>query len=498
MTSFKPSPQQEAVYQWIRDENGNLILVAVAGSGKTTTVLHGASLMDGYVIYCAYNKKIADEISRKIREAGMPNRIQAGTFHSFGFRNWRNQNKNVKVDADKVKKLLGPLRVPETFEEFVAKLVSLAKQRGIGALTDIHDEDEWRYLIERHDVDQSLPEEADIDDAIGFSVMTLKKSMEMDSDTIDFDDMIFAPLAHKCRIWQNDWIVVDEAQDTNPARRALARKMLKPSGRAIFVGDPHQAIYGFTGADNDSLDLIQRAFNCKELPLTVTYRCPKKVVAMAQHWVHHIVAHETAPEGSVTAVDLEAFRKLPSSVLTHEAAMLCRNTAPLVAEAYSLIRRGIACQVEGKEIGRGLLGLLKKWKTDDLAVLEGRLNEYLNREVEKFMTREQPQKAEAVMDKVGTVMVFIEALPDGATVRDLKKQIMDLFGDTPEGQVPRVFTLSTVHKSKGREWPTVYLLNRMKLMPSPFARQEWQQQQEDNLIYVAVTRAMSALVEVNG
>ncbi len=496
--TFNPSPQQEAVYQWIRDERGNLILIAVAGSGKTTTVLHGADLMDGTVAYCAYGRKIAEEISRKLREAGKPDRIRAGTFHSFGFSNWRRQAPKVKVDADKVKKLLGPLRVPEPFEEFTVKLVSLAKQRGIGALSAIDNYDEWRYLVERHDIDSSLPDEADIEDAIGFSVLTLKKSMSLDNETIDFDDMIFAPLAHKCRIWQNDWIVVDEAQDTNPARRALARKMLKPSGRAVFVGDPHQAIYGFTGADNDSLDLIEQAYNCKRLPQTVTYRCPKSVVRMAQNWVHHIEAHETAPEGSVTSLSIDNFHKLPGTSLTNEAAMLCRNTAPLVAEAYSLIRRGIACQVEGKQIGHGLLNLLKRWKTDDLAVLEGRLHDYMLRESEKFILRGQEQKAEAVVDKVETIKVFIEALPEGATVRDLKKQIMDLFGDTPEGQAPRVFTLSTVHKSKGREWPTVYLLNRQKLMPSPFARQAWQQEQEDNLIYVAVTRAMNSLVEVVG
>ena len=54
-------------------------------------------------------------------------------------------------------------------------------------------------------------------------------------------------------------------------------------------------------------------------------------------------------------------------------------------------------------------------------------------------------------------------------------------------------TLSTVHKAKGKEYPTVLIL-RPELMPSRAARQDWQWDQEINLMYVACTRAKSTLI----
>jgi DNA helicase-2/ATP-dependent DNA helicase PcrA len=183
-------------------------------------------------------------------------------------------------------------------------------------------------------------------------------------------------------------------------------------------------------------------------------------------------------------------------MLTPAAAMLCRTTAPLVAMAYTLIRRGIACHVEGKAIGAGLLNFIAKWKTGDLDVLQKKMSDHMNKEVAKLMEKKQEKKAEALVEKIECINVIISVLPAESTVRDLRDHILKLFGDTPEGQSPKVFTLSTVHKSKGREWPTVYLLDRQGLMPSRFAKQAWQLQQERNLIYVAVTRSMQNLIEV--
>jgi Superfamily I DNA and RNA helicases len=502
----KPSVHQKAVYRWVREGSGNLILVAVAGSGKTTTILNAATMMGGYVNICAYNKKIAVEITGKLKAANQPNRIQAGTFHSFGRRNWAKMAPKAVINGYKVSEICEDLKVPEKLSEFVVDLVSMGKNRGFGVLNAIDDWAEWRRVVDHYDLDEALPLDPKkdgvidvdqiIDDGIGYAVMAYKKSLEMDYEVIDFDDMLLAPLIHEARIWQNDWLLVDEAQDTNPARRELAKRMLKPTGRAIFVGDPAQAIYGFTGADNDSLDIIRREFNCTELPLTVTYRCPKRVVDMARNWVSHITAADSAPEGVVTEITEEQFAQQPPSMFTNQAAMLCRTTAPLMGLAYGLIRRGIPCHIEGKKIGTGLLNLVGKWQTNSIEVLQKKMEDWRDREAKKFLEKKQDKKAEAVIEKVDCINVLIGVLPAEATVQDLKDHIKKLFGDTPEDKTPPHFILSTVHKSKGREWPTVYLYDRRGLMPSKFARQQWQLDQEKNLIYVAVTRAMSNLVEV--
>jgi superfamily I DNA/RNA helicase len=80
------------------------------------------------------------------------------------------------------------------------------------------------------------------------------------------------------------------------------------------------------------------------------------------------------------------------------------------------------------------------------------------------------------------------------SVYDLVSFIRTLFGDTKEGQAAKVVTLSTIHKSKGREFSVVYLLDKEGTLPSKWARKDWQLQQEANLEYVAITRAKNCLV----
>jgi DNA helicase-2/ATP-dependent DNA helicase PcrA len=501
--SQTPSPQQAAVYEFVRHGQGSARVIAVAGAGKTTTLIDAVSLMQGSVAFMAYNKKIAVEIQDRLKAGAGPS-VKAGTFHSFGFQAWRRVAPKVQVNDKKVWNIVDELKVAEILKTFVVKLVSLAKQRAVGVLQRIEDDTAWFDIIDHFDVEDSIESETDNRDAllaagVDYARAALLKSISMDKEIIDFDDMIYAPLYHDSKMWQNDWVLVDEAQDTNPARRALAKKMLRPGGRALFVGDPAQAIYGFTGADNDALDIIAAEFGCIDLPLTVTFRCPKAVTARAQTWVNHITAHETAPEGSFTTLPEEEFKKVTPDALD---AILCRNTKPLVELAYGYIRRGIGCHVEGRDIGRGLLALVGKWRTNSVSALRDKLGCYLQRETERFLAKGQEDKAAAITDKVETLYVIIDSLPTtGAednepTVDDLRSHIDQLFGDTPEGQQSRNLTLSTIHKAKGREWNRVFWYGRNRYQPSPFARQDWQLIQETNLMYVACTRAKQALVEV--
>ncbi len=331
----------------------------------------------------------------------------------------------------------------------------------------------------------------------------MKFSNERAPDLIDFDDMIYLPVVNKSmRVWQNDWLQCDECQDTNNARRALARKMLRPGGRAVFVGDPAQSVYGFVGADCDAMELIKKDFGCIELPLTISYRCPRSVVREAQALVSHIEASDTAPEGVVRScrqADLlptvqpgeingnRATRIPPVETLTAQDAILCRKTAPLVSLAFALIRAGMPCHVEGREIGAGLIALTKRWKGIKTATaLRTKLEEYRDRETAKLMAKGAETRAEALADRVECLLVLSEGCD---TVACIQEKVERLFADGAP-----TLTLSTCHRAKGREWSRVFILGRYEYMPSPWARQEWQIEQERNLIYVAITRAKHELV----
>ena len=488
------SPQQEAVFAAILNTMENLIILAVAGAGKTTVLKEICSIFTrGRIAFLAYNKKIADEIKLKVAHL---NHVQAGTFHSFGFKAMVAFSHRAKMESNKMRTLAET--ISEDTRDFALAAVGLAKQAAFGIITPIESRDAWYDLATHYELFNKLPENAGadvIERAITDAITLLKSSNAILRTSFDFDDMLYGPLYLNLPLPTFALVMVDEAQDTNPARRLFAKRMIAPGGRFVAVGDPHQAIYGFTGADNNSLDLIRDEFNCTVMPLTVTYRCPKAVVAHAQAWVNHITAADEAPEGLVRTIGFDAFNA--ESFVPNQDAILCRNTKPLVQMAFSLIRRGIGAKVEGRDIAEGLAKLAKRWKTNSLATFQTRLNDYQARETQKLMSTGKELVAEQLTDKIDTLRVIIDSLPQNSTVRDLVDKIYSLFEPDDNGKPRNVVLLSTVHKSKGREWQRVFLLGRNLYMPSKWARQAWQQEQERNLIYVAVTRAKAELVEVD-
>lgn len=532
MAEIRLNDQQQALVDYILHETGSLNLVARAGCGKTFSLIQGAirTIVEhrlGEVAIMAFNKPIADEFKEKIaalaEATGNPaftdwRTVQSGTVHSFGFGAWRRVAKGVRVDENKVRDLIADHAIEEPANTYfrsgpaVRKLVSLAKQSGFGVLVDINDVPAWLALGDHHAVDDDAEDDS-LEALAMAAIPILKESIALDREVIDFDDMILAPLLHRVRLWPKDWVLIDEAQDTNAARRALALKMLRPrTGRLIAVGDPKQAIMGFTGADSDAMDLIKEVLGSAELPLTVTYRCPKAIVREANKLVPDIIAHESAPEGIIRAVskeyevalDVAVGQTEPQTVkhpwftkenLGADDAVLCRNTKPLIECAYTMLAEGVGCRVLGREIGDGLIRLATRWKrVKTLEALLTKLDEYLARESKKWLAKGREDRLQAVEDKVGALTTIAERLiADRKTdVADLVAFINDLFGE----DVTNVVTLCTMHKSKGKEWDRVYLLDRANTLPSRYARQPWQKAQESNLEYVSVTRAKRELIDV--
>jgi superfamily I DNA/RNA helicase len=298
-----------------------------------------------------------------------------------------------------------------------------------------------------------------------------------------------------------DWVVIDESQDTSDLRREIARLHLAPSGRFIAVGDSRQAIYGFAGADHDSMDKIQKVMEAVSLPLSTCYRCAKNIVAHAQKWNPAIQSFDGQQDGIVRELDWSSFASDFSAWnFSKDDAILCRKNAPLASVAFQLLRKGIPCRIEGRDVADSIKALANRWKVTDLSKLLERLENYLQKELAKLQKRDQMHKSEQVEDKVETLKALIERCLDSGlrTKADLFSTIDRMFGETPAGQVPNCLVLSSVHRSKGLEWNRVFLLDRQQFMPSKAARTDWQIGQEQNLCYVAVTRAKQELIEVTG
>ena len=486
---------QQAVIDWVKDHlnaSGSLIVQAVAGSGKTFTIVQAAQYIPAKAkaVFLAFNKSIATELGNKL-----PSHVESKTLNALGWAVIRYRiGKHVEIDSSKTRTILNRL-YPDTEENAdvhsvrteLYNIIGKAKSHGlippgmpIPRGTYEATPERWLTLMDRYDVDPNgIGEDAFID--LANEILTA--SLE-DRDTFDFDDQLYVPVALDLPCWGYDWIIIDEAQDVSHVQRTLLSKFMRRGGlgRLIAVGDSHQAIYGFRGADSQSLANIRRLFKADELPLSITYRCPRAVVEVAQRYVPHIECSDTAEDGEVLhpkdwAVDSFGDQDL----------VVCRNTAPLIQLAYKCIAEGKQVHVMGREIGKGLVNVVKKVAGKRIKKIDA-----FNVKLDKWATAQKRKVKEGDEAKIAAIQDKVECIAilsaGRETVAELIKAIEDIFSDSSAGT-----TLATVHKAKGLEAPRVFILEP-DLMPSKWATQEWQQEQERNLMYVAVTRALETLV----
>ncbi len=520
-----PSPEQLAIFDAIENGTGNIAVDAKAGTGKTTTCVGGLKLMpiDDYVAFAAFAKDIATEIDRRVTAAKLAGEIAAkvkvGTLHKFGTIDVYKAFPKTKLQlhGEKLKRILkecpnlrtGEIGVPENIQPFVEKAYTLSRQWGAGILPSFafNRVEAWMELVEHFDLeDVFVNENGEAPDNVAelvksgcnWTVYAIKYGIKIAKEMIDFEDMMYLVLFLNLKVTQYDFLIVDEAQDLNITKRMLCRRMLAVGGRAIFVGDEDQAIFGFTGADSDSMQNIIKEFSCKVLPLDVCYRCAQVIIRYVQQWVPGIKASPTAPEGLLLTMDCEDRLFDPETNLDYENdAVICRNNAPLVSLFFKCLKKNIPARIEGRDIAKQLIELVNRWKSvRSLDQLRTRLENYLEKQTAKAMAEGREDKAGLLNDKVEAILTVIENLPDDATVKTLKQKITDMFIDTKTGEHAPALTLTSSHKAKGREWYRVFWLGQNRYNPSPYARQEWHHKQEKNLMYVTGTRAKHTLVNI--
>jgi superfamily I DNA/RNA helicase len=585
------SHYQEAIFQAFEHSADSLLIEAVAGSGKTTVLVELARIMRERMpglrgCFMAFNKSIATTLQERIGRSG---NVVAMTLHSAGWAAWRRAGGldwTPGLDEHKVSGIMRKIMTWEErkrFEETTRKLVGFAKGVGLvpSPLTNactmhefrydglVRDEDEvWRGLIEHYGLDED-------ECNIGLVRKVLAMSIEQGRERADYDDMLYLPVISGVPFDRYDVVLVDEAQDVSGIQMEMISRMtggdaietqsngrtaMSPTAaRVIAVGDRNQAIYGFRGAGTDSMDMLRERFGMRELPLSVSYRCPVSVVQHARQWVPQVEWSDGAPDGVVLGEDTDwrgqsqmamgVVLCLPAcespyygnshhpdcprawcdelqkrhmsswseeemreySLLTGQSgiskwrgpedfqpgdAILCRLTRPLIEAAFGLIRRRVACRVLGRDIGAGLVSLVRKPKfalDRPVSDWERWKDVWLAQQLKRLAEKRQFAAAGNLQDRVDTVICFIDELYSReragqiSTIGELIASIEGVFRDKgPEGMV----TLSTIHKFKGSEARRVFILDASKFMPVPWGRGGgWESQQEINCMYIAATRA---------
>lgn len=325
---------------------------------------------------------------------------------------------------------------------------------------------------------------------------------------VDFNDMIWIPVILGLPVFKNDLMLVDEFQDTNRCQQEFAKMAGR---RLILCGDPQQAIYGFAGADSDGMKRMQKDLEatprgCKILQLTVTRRCGKAIVVEAQQLVKDFEAHEANPPGIVTEAlypmqpkRTEAGRAVLEEIpyektylpLVQDGDMiLCRANGPLVNNCFRFIKRGRRATIQGRNIGDSLIALVEKLDALSVQDLLQKLGDWLVKEQQKENGQRNPSqtKLQAMQDKHDCLVAFADACKE---VHEITLKIQTIFTDDPN--VPGI-KFSSIHRAKGLEAKRVFYIqgfgrpeDKMKL---------WELEQEKNLRYVAITRAIHELCMV--
>lgn len=273
-------------------------------------------------------------------------------------------------------------------------------------------------------------------------------------------------------------------------QRDMVRRAVKPNGRAIVIGDDRQAIYGFAGADSDSLDLSQKEFNTSTLPMTVTRRCGTVITHHAAQIVRDFKALDTAARGKIIWWPEGRMR----SVVEAGDLVISRIKAPLVSACLNLIVANKPATILGTEIGRSLVGILERIAEGDgfsFYELSKHLAKYEEVEVKKALAKDDEQQVENIKDTVAALRVLNERIR-AKDMDTLCAEILKLFTDDKERN--GLITLCTAHKSKGLEADRVFILSPDKLPLTLSNAPAEIQAQESNLEYVTITRAKKVLV----
>lgn len=492
MPEIIPTPEQLTIIEAVSKTTDSLLINALAGAAKTSTLVMAAHKLPITPALCvAFNKRIAEEMAKR-----MPGHITCQTLNSVGHRAWgAARGKRLVLNSSKVYEILKERmdRIPqkenrEAFGEAFASLkraVSLAKMAGYvpSGFTSMGkslcDEAHLLDLISPQlDVEPDDWFLAELDRALSLNI-----SQAFDG-LIDFDDQIYMPTLFGAQFTKFPVVMVDEAQDLSPLNHTMLERMV--GGRLIAVGDPNQAIYGFRGAHKSSMQVLGERFGCRELTLSTSFRCPVAVVERLRFRVPQMNYPEWAKPGKV-----ERLEEWGSETIPDGAAIICRNNAPIFQIALELLRQRRSVKILGNDIGASLLKIMKKLGPDTMprdSVL-GAIKEWEN---ESLAKANEARKA-SIRDRAECLRVFGE---NGATLGEAIA-----FADAIFSADGRILLMSG-HKSKGLEYETVFHLDPFRI-PSKWARlaaeegDTSQLEQEYNLRYVIESRPMANLYLVN-
>lgn len=474
-----PTDEQLAIIEAARSTERNLLVSALAGAAKTSSlVLVGEALPATRILCLAFNKKIAVEMQERL-----PSNCTAMTLNSLGHRTWGEAcGKRLRIGSSKTYDIVSeiikeqPQSVRSSLYDNMAelmRLVDFGKACGYiptGTYDGVSSQMKAKRLMDDAEFFGHLEQKLDPTEEDLIRDATLRSLKQAFNGLCDYNDQILMPTVFHGAFPRYPLVLVDEAQDLSALNHATLRKLVGQR-RLIAVGDQCQAIYGFRGAHEDGMNKLREDFDMRELTLSISFRCPSEVVQHV-HWrAPHMKWPEWAKGGAVNYFD-----EWTAADLAEDAAVICRNNAPLFSIAIRLLKNGRTCQLDGNDIIQSITKIMRKFGDSSMHqpdVLD-RIDSWLEREKEKNKKRAHSR----IEDRAECMRIFAREGSDLGGALAYAQHLMNMHSP---------LKLMTGHKAKGLEFDHVYFLD---------AHLVGEEDQEPNLRYVICTRAKETLTYI--
>ena len=433
-----------------------VVVRAGAGAGKTRVLtarvarrVTDEGVDPGHVLVATFTRKAAGELGARLHRAGIEG-VRAGTFHRAALELLR----EVRASRDQAP----PVIASDRHRLFSMVAEELDLHLTAPALARLESELSWakaRRLDASSYADgaRRARRRPPASEDLVASVLEAYDRLCARRGVVDFDgllDQAASLLEHDDEVraafrWRTRYLFVDELQDMNPAQFDLLCAMAGEDPDLFAVGDEHQSIYGWNGADANLVEVVATRWPpTRVLTLPRNHRSTDAIVRAAT------AALDRGPLDLVAATE--------------------GGAVPRVVEFDD--ERAEARAVAGW--CRAMHGPGRSWR--QIAVL-ARTNAAL-----------EPVVAACAAAGVPAIRLGAEQSP----ASDLEAAPSRRF-DTPDA--PDAVVLSTIHRAKGLEWDNVAVIGLQEgRLPLSSATSPEQLDEERRLLYVAMTRPESELL----
>ena len=485
---MKPTPEQAAILSGFGNTTGNICVQALAGTGKTSTLLElVAQNPNVSFLYMAFNKAVKEEVEAKAVKRGLKN-LKVRTQNGFCLELARGAGcnaRNIKGYLP-VKEIIGRLNLTGNDRYLAYPAFQIMTRFMVSRDTEItmrHVPVEVKDKIYnnvnrfmRNATVEKVTQETDkrIKSAVGIA-QRLFSSFDFRSDLMLHDVYVKLVQLHYNEIpVAEDVVLLDEAQDINPVFSDIASRV---TARLIAVGDNNQAIYQFRGAQDYLKEMPAEA----TFSLTQSFRFLPEIADKANLLLQHM-----------TDLRVKGFEGVEED---DTSAILCRTNMGCLAEAFGMLDTETPFRLDGGVDNEGF-----KMIEDIVRLHNGDVYEVQHPDLKglkSFHDFETELEEDLLNSEWKTALRVINKMGGYEEAVDSIRKIKEAQRNVPKNAV----VITTMHKSKGKEWNSVSIASdaenafykteidlggkRIRI-PIPFSEAPVM---EKNLFYVAVTRA---------